>query len=155
MTKLVSAKSYHQRSPMVQKGKRAAAGAFAIIALTLQPQTGRAAELRVMASGALTSAFGEIIPHFEQASGHKLVIAWGPSSGRSPDAIPVRLASGEKPDLLIMVETSFGKLLAEGKFLAGERKAFARSGIGVGVRSGTAKPEIGSVEQLRQALLNA
>jgi molybdate transport system substrate-binding protein len=126
-----------------------------MIAFILQPLTGHAAELRVMASGALNGAFREIVPRFEQASGHKVTIAWGPSSGTSPDAIPVRLASGEKPDLLIMVEASFGKVLAEGKFAAAGRKAFARSGIGVGVKSGTAKPDIGSVEQLRQALLNA
>src|SRR5215469_1232891 len=129
---------------MVKKGKRARAAACAVIAFTLQSQTGCAAELRVMASGALNGAFREIVPHFEQASGHKAVIVWGPSSGTSPNAIPMRLASGEKPDLLIMVESSFGRLLSEGRFLAGEHKAFARSGIGAGVKSGTAKPEIGS-----------
>jgi molybdate transport system substrate-binding protein len=154
MRKPVIAKSYHQGASMVQN-RMLAAAAFAMIAFTSQPQRSCAAELRVIASGAVSGAFREIVPQFEQASGHKLVIVWGPSSGTSPDAIPVRLASGEKPDLVIMVETAFSKLLAEGKFLAGERKAFARSRIGIGVKSGAAKPDIGSVDELRRALLNA
>jgi molybdate transport system substrate-binding protein len=108
-----------------------------------------------MVSGALTAAFRDLIPRFEQASGHKVAIAWGPSSGTSPDAIPVRLDAGEKPDVLIMVNASFDRLVAQGKFLAGERKAFARSLIGIGVKSGLPKPDVGSVEGLRRVLLNA
>jgi molybdate transport system substrate-binding protein len=126
-----------------------------MIALALQPQAGRAAELQAIVSGALAGAFRDLVPHFERVSGHRVVIAWGPSSGTSSDAIPVRLESGEKPDMLIMVEASFDKLAAKGKFLAGERRAFALSRIGVGVKSGSAKPDVGSVDALRQTLLNA
>jgi molybdate transport system substrate-binding protein len=129
--------------------------ALGMTAITLQLQTGHAAELHAMVSGALTGAFRELVPRFERASGHKVVIVWGPSSGASPDAIPVRLDAGEKPDLLIMVESSFDKLAAQGKFLAGQRKAFALSRIGVGVKSGSSKPDVGSVDGLRQTFLNA
>jgi molybdate transport system substrate-binding protein len=132
-----------------------AAAAVGMIAMALQPQAGHAAELQAMVSGALAGAFRDLVPRFERTSGHRVVIAWGPSSGISPDAIPVRLESGEKPDMLIMVEASFDNLAAQGKFLAGERKAFALSRIGVGVKSGSAKPSVGSVDTLRQTLLNA
>jgi molybdate transport system substrate-binding protein len=139
---------------MARKTKRAAI-ALALTVTLLQPGAGLSAELHAIVSGALTGAFRELIPRFEQASGHKAVIAWGPSSGTSPDAIPVRLDAGEKPDVLIMVEASFDKLVAQGKFRAGERKAFARSRIGIGVKSGLPKPDVASAGTLRQALLNA
>jgi molybdate transport system substrate-binding protein len=139
---------------MVRKTKQAAV-VLTLTAILLQPQFGHAAELHAMVSGALTGAFRDLIPRFEQASGHKAVIIWGPSSGTSPDAIPVRLDAGEKPDVLIMVESSFDRLVSQGKFLAAERKAFARSRIGIGVKSGLPKPYVGSVDGLRQTLLNA
>lgn len=129
--------------------------AVGLIAAAIQAETGHAAEVHVMASGALTGAFRDLIPRFEQATGHKVVIAWGPSSGASSDAIPVRLSSGERPDVLVMVESSFDRLASEGKFLASERKPFARSRIGVCVKSGSPKPDVGTVEGLRQTLLNA
>jgi molybdate transport system substrate-binding protein len=139
---------------MIRKTKRAAV-ALTLSVILLHPHAGRSAELHAMVSGALTAAFRDLIPRFEQASGHKVVIAWGPSSGTSPNAIPVRLDAGEKPDVLIMVKASFDRLVDQGKFLAGDRKAFARSLIGVGVKTGLPKPDVGSVEGLRQALLKA
>jgi molybdate transport system substrate-binding protein len=135
--------------------KKTAAVALGIIAITVPAGPGHTAELHVLSSGALTGAFRELVPLFEQASGHKVLIAWGPSSGTSPDAIPIRLSAGEQPDVLIMVESSFEGLAAGGKFLVLERKPFARSRIGVGVKSGFAKPDVGSVEGLRQTLLSA
>lgn len=129
--------------------------ALGLATVTLQSQPAQAAELRAMVSGALTGAFRDLIPRFEQASGQTLAISWGPSSGASPDAIPVRLASGEKPDVLIMVEPAFNTLVAKGAFAPVRRSAFAQSRIGVGVKSGTAKPDVGSVDGLRNALLNA
>jgi molybdate transport system substrate-binding protein len=128
---------------------------LAMLGAIAPPQTGHAAELHAIVSGALSGAFRELVPRFEQASRHKLVIAWGPSSGASRDAIPARLDSGEMPDVLIMVESSFDKLVSQGKFLVGQRTSFARSRIGVGVKSGFAKPDVTTVDGLRQTFLNA
>ena len=46
-----------------------------------------AAEIHAMVTGALTGAFRQLVPQFESESGHKVDIAWGPSSGTSKDAL--------------------------------------------------------------------
>lgn len=114
-----------------------------------------AADIRVIASGAMRGAFTSLIPQFEQASGHHVVLAWGPSSGASPDAIPVRLRNHEPADVLVMVAASLPPFLADGRFIAASRVDLAQSGIGVGVRSGAARPDISTPAALRETLLQA
>jgi molybdate transport system substrate-binding protein len=45
--------------------------------LTAVSETLHAAELRLLAGGAMANVWGEIKPQFEQASGHKLEIFFG------------------------------------------------------------------------------
>ncbi len=49
------------------------------LALTMSNVAG-ATDLHVMITGALTGAMRDLQPRYEQASGNKLVISWGPSS---------------------------------------------------------------------------
>jgi molybdate transport system substrate-binding protein len=46
-------------------------------------------------------------------------------------------------------------LIKEGRLIAGSRVDFARSGSAVAVRAGTPKPDIGSPESFKQALIAA
>src|SRR5690242_17300870 len=50
------------------------ATAVVALSLTLSSTVSHAAELRVLAGGAMTAVWAEIKPKFEQASGHKLDI---------------------------------------------------------------------------------
>lgn len=115
----------------------------------------RAEEIHVIATGAVSGAFKQIVPQFESQSGYKLSISWGPSSGKSPEAIPVRLKNGEPADVVIMIGANMDKLLSDGLFAAQTRIDFAKTGIGVGVKVGQTPPDISTVAALRQALLNA
>jgi molybdate transport system substrate-binding protein len=114
-----------------------------------------ATDIHVMITGAMAGAMRDLQPRYEQASGNKLILSWGPSSGTTKDAIPMRLQNGETPDVLIMVAPSFEKLVQEGKFVAASRIDIARSLVGVGVREGAPKPDVSSVDALRNALLAA
>lgn len=125
------------------------AGAF------LFANAANAEEIHVIATGAVSGAFKQIVPQFEAASGHKLVISWGPSSGKSPEAIPVRLKAGEPADVVIMIGANMDKLISDSLFTAQSRVDFAKTGIGVGVKAGQTPPDISTVAALRQALLNA
>ena len=100
----------------------------------------RADEIHVIATGAVSGAFKQIVPQFERESGHKLTILWGPSSGKSPEAIPVRLKNGEPADVVIMIGANMDKLLSDGLFAAQSRIDFAKTGIGVGVKVGQTPP---------------
>ncbi len=114
-----------------------------------------AADIQLMSTGALTGAMRDLQPRYEQETGNKLHISSGPSSGTTKDAIPIRLQNGEMPDVLIMVAQSLEKLVQEGQFVAALRLDIARSLVGVGVRKGAPKPDVSSVDALRNALLAA
>ncbi|WP_230427279.1 substrate-binding domain-containing protein [Collimonas humicola] len=115
----------------------------------------RAEQINVMNSGGFSAAYKALAPGFEQASGDTLNTAWGPSMGASPEAIPNRLQRGEAADVVIMVGYALDDLIRQGKVSADSRQDLADSRIGMVVKSGAAKPDISTMDGLRQALLNA
>jgi len=114
-----------------------------------------AAEVKVMISGGFLPAFRILAPEFQSATGDSVATASGPSMGNTPEAIPNRLSRGEPVDVVIMVGSALDDLVKQGKVLPGSRVDLARSKIGMAVRSGTPKPDIGTVEAFKSALLAA
>ena len=114
-----------------------------------------AAEIKVMISAGFFSVYKELGPAFEKSTGHKLVTTRGPSVGDSPEAIPTRLSRGEEADVVIM--DGVGVDLLEQRDLArpGSRIPLAESFIGMVVRAGQPKPVIGTMDGLRNTLLEA
>ncbi|HEY8067912.1 MAG TPA: substrate-binding domain-containing protein [Burkholderiales bacterium] len=114
-----------------------------------------AADVRVMISAGFYNAYSELTQAFERASGHRLLTTRGPSMGDSPEAIPARLARGEAADVVILDGGAADELGRRGLVRADSKVELARSLIGMVVRAGVAKPDIGSVEAFRSALLAA
>jgi molybdate transport system substrate-binding protein len=118
-------------------------------------QLAHAAEIRVITSGAFTEAYKQLIPMYEQASGNKVISAFGASVGKAPDSIPSRFERGEQFDVVILSEGGLEALMKEGKLIPGSRVDLARSQIGAAVRKGTPKPDISTVAALKKTLLDA
>jgi molybdate transport system substrate-binding protein len=129
--------------------------ALGIAAVLWLTGAANAAEIRVMISGGLTAAFNALVPEFERTTGHKVITAYGPSMGTTPNAIPVRLERGEPADVLIMVGYALGDLIKQGKVVADSRVDLVNSKIGIAVKAGAPKPDISSPDALRRALLTA
>jgi len=70
-------------------------------------------------------------------------------------ALARQIRDGLRADLFIGPEEFSGPLIAEGKLVGASRAAFARSTTGLAVRAGAARPDIGSAEKLKSALLAA
>jgi molybdate transport system substrate-binding protein len=115
----------------------------------LMTQTAQAAEIQLFASGAARRSLEEIVPQFERASGHKLVIQY-----ELPPALVRKVDAGEPFDVLILSYDVEG-LIKQGKLAEGSRVALGRIGVGVAVRRGDPKPEFGSVEAFKKSLLDA
>src|SRR5882757_1519524 len=128
---------------------------LSIIGLTALLMMGcaSAADVRVMISAGFYGVYSELGPAFERASGHHLVTMRGPSMGDSPEAIPARLLRGEAADVVILDGGAADELGKRDLVRAGSKTELARSLIGMVVRAGTEKPDIGSVEALRNTLL--
>ena len=118
-------------------------------------QLGEAAELKVIASGALRGAMEHLQPAYEKASGNTLKFSWGPSMGASPESIPERIKHKEPMDLAIMADETLALLSPTGAFDMATRSEIADSRIGVGVPHGKPTPDVSSVAALKSALLKA
>ena len=125
-----------------------------VIAL-LAPGPASAEEVRVMISAGFYEVYAGLGPAFERATGHRLITTRGPSMGDSPEAIPTRLVRGETADVVILDGGAADELARRGLVRAGSKVLLARSQIGMVVRAGAAKPNIGSVEAFRRTLLAA
>lgn len=117
--------------------------------------TAQAAQITVVTSGAFTAAYKELAPQYERSSHNKLASEFGASMGTTHDAIPMRLQRGEKIDVVIMVADTLEDLIKQGKVRAGTRVDLVRSSIGLAVKQGAPKPDIGSVDALKRTLLAA
>jgi molybdate transport system substrate-binding protein len=126
-----------------------------VLAVALAAGTASAAELRVMISAGFFQVYSALAPEFERATGHKLVTTRGPSMGDSPEAIPARLARGEPADVVILDGGAADELAKKGLVRAGSKVELARSQIGMVVREGPTKPDIGTVDAFRKTLLAA
>jgi molybdate transport system substrate-binding protein len=129
--------------------------AFFLAFLLCCAGTAGAAEIKVMISGGFSAAYKQLVPQFEKMTGHKVETAYGPSMGDTPQAIPNRLERGEPADAVIMAGSAVDTLIKKGKVAANGRFDLAESIIGVAVREGAPKPDIGTVEAFKKALLDA
>ena len=114
-----------------------------------------AAEVHVMISAGFYGVYAELGPAFERASGHKLVTARGPSMGDSPEAIPTRLSRGEAADVVILDGHAADELGKKGAVRPDSKVELARSQVGMVVRAGAPKPDIGTVDAFKSTLLAA
>lgn len=114
-----------------------------------------AQEVTVMISGGFKAALEKLAPEYEAKSGDRIVLIPGPSMGKTPQAIPNRLARGEKADVVIMVGDALAHLAKDRMVQDGSRVELADSPVGVVVKAGSPVPDIATDSALRQTLLNA
>src|SRR5713226_9983925 len=98
-----------------------------------------AAEIRVLSTQAAEEAYRELVPQFEKASGHKVTTVFTGTLD-----VQTRIAAGETYDLIIMAGPAIDDFIKSGKVVPGSRADIARSGVGVAVRAGAPKPDIGT-----------
>jgi len=122
----------------------AAAGALLLSGMA------EAAEIKVLSTQATQEAYLELVAQFEKATGHKVATVFTGTVN-----VQKRLADGEAYDLIIMAGPAIDDQIGLGKAVAGSRVDFAKSGTGVAVRKGAAKPDIGSAGALKKTLLAA
>jgi molybdate transport system substrate-binding protein len=123
------------------------AAAMLGLTMTVAPHAS-AAELTVLAGGSMTASLKDLGPRFEQATGHKLVFRFA----GTPELIK-QATSGAPFDLGVVPIDVMKDAAARAKF--GPTVDIARVGYGVAVRAGAPKPDIGSPDALKAALLKA
>jgi molybdate transport system substrate-binding protein len=131
--------------------KKYSTGVAFFVALVLSLITSvQAAELQVLAGGAMTAPLKEIAAQFESASGHTLVFRFG----TTPELIKLATTGGPF-DLAVVPQEVYRDAAAQARFVSGPTTDIARVGLGVAVRARAPKPDISTSEALKQTLLKA
>jgi molybdate transport system substrate-binding protein len=113
------------------------------------------AQVKVLMSGGFSGAYQQLLPEFERTSGIKVTTGSGASQGSGPQTIGAQLASGVAADVVILSREGLEELVAAKRIAAGTEVDLARVGLGVAVRAGTPKPDVGTVEAFKQVVLAA
>jgi molybdate transport system substrate-binding protein len=108
------------------------------------------AMLKGISSMATRQVLGELARDWERRSGHRVSI----ESVGGVDAAK-RVAAGEAFDAVFLAADAIDKLIAGGHAVAGSRVDLVDSGVAIAVCAGAPRPDVGSEEALRRAVLAA
>ena len=117
--------------------------------------TNAPAQLNVLISGGFSGAYEQLLPEFTRTSGFTVATGSGASQGSGPQTIAAQLARGVPADVVILSREGLNDLIAAKRIVAGTDADLAQVGLGLAVRAGTPKPDVGTVEAFKQVLLKA
>lgn len=126
--------------------------ALRLLAVTVWgfPNAVWAADITVLCSQSLRTALVELAPRFERASGDRLLVIYDTAHN-----LKVMAEVGKPFDVAVLTPALVVDLVQQGRVADGGAMTIARTGVGVAVRKGAPRPDIGSAEALKQALLEA
>src|SRR5579863_734428 len=125
-------------------------GTVGLICFLAQAAAAQQGAVHVLASNGMKGVVEELQPLCERAIGHPLSIEYN-----STAALMQKIESGAAFDVAILTSEGIAELEKENRVSAGSRADFARSGIGLAVRSGSPKPDIRTPAALKRTLKEA
>jgi molybdate transport system substrate-binding protein len=106
--------------------------------------------LTIISSMATRQVLAELVEAYRAATGTEVRV----ESVGGVDAAK-RVQAGETFDLVVLASDAIDKLQASGHVVAGSRVDIVHSGVAVAVRAGSPRPDIGTEEALKAAVLAA
>ena len=126
------------------------AGVLAAALASLGTAATQAAEpLKALSSNGVRAALEVLAPQCERSVGREVAFEYGTST-----SIRQRIVGGEAVDVLFVVKDSLADLAPQ-HLDPKSIQPLGRAGIGVGIRAGARRFDIGSAAEIRQALLAA
>ena len=130
------------------KRARLVAVGLVILAVLAQPGVARAAEIKILCSNGIRAVMEELIPQFEQATKHKVLITYGLSA-----ALKRQIEAGEAFDMAVLTPALVDDLIKQGRIAGDTRTELARAGMAVMIRAGASRPDIRTTDALKRTLL--
>jgi molybdate transport system substrate-binding protein len=106
--------------------------------------------VKILSGGAMRSLLVEAVPLFERASGEKVDIRFALTS-----VLTKEIEGGAAFDIALLPRPELDALAQGGKIAPGTQTDITRSAVGLAVRTGAAKPDIGTVAAFKRTLLEA
>jgi hypothetical protein len=99
-----------------------------VLSIIIGASAARAAEIKLLSTGAYKPEVLALVPDFEKQTGHKVTVDNGTAGELK------RIEGGEVFDVAVITPDVVDDLIAKGKIAAGSRVALASVGVGVVVR---------------------
>jgi molybdate transport system substrate-binding protein len=115
-------------------------------AILVWPHASYATELRLLSSLGLKPVVDAVVPEFERETGHKVVVRFA----LTPQ-IPQTATENPGFDVAISDPKHIANMITQGTVRPGTATNIARFGMGVGVRAGVMKPDVGTPAALKSA----
>jgi molybdate transport system substrate-binding protein len=124
------------------------AGAFLLAAVSTAPA--QTAPARILVSNGLKASVEKLQPICDATTKRKYDVRFN-----STAAVKKVIESGEKFDATLITVEAVDDLIKQGKLLAASRVNVGRSELRIGIKSGAARPYIGTKDSLKKALREA
>jgi molybdate transport system substrate-binding protein len=106
--------------------------------------------LRILSTLAVQGAMPALACCYERLAGARLAVEFAPTNG-----LMAKIDAGERADVAILTREGADQLAARGVLRPDSVVDVVRSYVGIAVRAGARKPDIGSSEALKTVLLSA
>lgn len=106
--------------------------------------------IRILSGGAMRPLMADAVPLFEGACGAKADIDFRLTSVLQKD-----IEAGAAFDVVLLPRPELDALVKSGRIVPGSTADVTRSSVGLCVRAGAPKPDIGTLEAFRQVLIAA
>jgi molybdate transport system substrate-binding protein len=126
------------------------ATAVAVVSLSTPEPAAQSTPVRVLVSNGLKAAVEELQPQCERTIGHPLEIQFN-----STASVKQKIETGQGFDVTMITTEAVDDLAKQGKIAGASTVRLGRSELGIGIRTGAAKPDIRTPEALKQTLLKA
>lgn len=114
------------------------------------PRASAAADITVLCSTPLRHVMTALIPEFERATKHRVLITYG----ASPE-LTEKIEAGAPFDLVVLTPGFMDGLIERGKVAAATRTPIARVGVAIAIKAGARKPDISTTAALKKTLVEA
>jgi molybdate transport system substrate-binding protein len=104
-------------------------------------------QIKILSGGAMKSLMVEVVPLFERAIGTTVEIKFALTS-----VLTKEIEDGAAFDIALLPRPELDALVEAGRIAAGTQTDITRSAVGLAVRAGAPKPDIGTVEALKRTL---
>jgi len=130
---------------------RSVAATIIVWAVLLGHGVGAAvAEVKVLCANGMRAVLTELHPQLERTTGQSVTMNFGEAGH-----LRTRIQDGEMVHVIVLPRVVLDQLLTQDKIVPGTIVDLGQSGMGLGVRTDAPKPDIGSAEGLKRALLAA
>jgi len=132
---------------MTKWSTMAGAAGMLVVMIAVPSQAG---EITVLAGMGVVSGVRDLAPAYEKLTGHKVTVRFEPTP-----ILNEKISTGAPADIAALQPDQIDTYIKQGKMVEGTKTNFAQAGVGVAVKAGAARPDIGTVEAFKASMLNA